>query len=267
MPPAFLNTSADETQDRRRQAAMELRQQSKYSKHIAQSPVLPPNEMELSLSGRRHTMELSIPKAHSDAKSLNEYSFSIQSKYSPHLAGTTAIKMTQEMMEAQIEIPDSTLGKSTAGNGSSCHQCKSRRALGLLAFCCNSTKAKGVKVIRPCRKKYCYTCLNKFYNESVASENASWLCPACRKQCVCAACKRHTGPDDAGSPSFSPSNPRKRSCATSHSPATTVAINIVHPDQRPSNEFILNVVQDPKVQKDARKGAKKILKKQSKYIY
>ena len=62
---------------------------------------------------------------------------------------------------------------STLGNGSSCHQCKSRRPVNQLMFCCNNKKrgakdvllqrereaaASGVRLLS-CRKKFCDQCL------------------------------------------------------------------------------------------------------------
>jgi len=77
--------------------------------------------------------------------------------------------------------------------GSSCHQCKSRRAMHKLYFCSNQGSAKKPKDKRHlCRKKYCDQCLEKFYQEEPPShaEIAKWMCPACRCLCCCAACRR-----------------------------------------------------------------------------
>mmetsp|Transcript_10180 Transcript_10180/g.19549 ORF Transcript_10180/g.19549 Transcript_10180/m.19549 type:complete len:471 (-) Transcript_10180:394-1806(-) len=77
--------------------------------------------------------------------------------------------------------------------GSSCHQCKSRRALHKLFFCSNQGNMKRPKDKRHmCRKKYCDQCLEKFYHEKppTRTERPTWLCPACRTLCCCAACRR-----------------------------------------------------------------------------
>eukprot|EP00462_Mataza_sp_D1_P020675 CAMPEP_0175134468 /NCGR_PEP_ID=MMETSP0087-20121206/8196_1 /TAXON_ID=136419 /ORGANISM="Unknown Unknown, Strain D1" /LENGTH=444 /DNA_ID=CAMNT_0016417035 /DNA_START=344 /DNA_END=1678 /DNA_ORIENTATION=+ len=79
--------------------------------------------------------------------------------------------------------------------GSSCHQCKSRREADQLYFCkfnpsTAATPPKHKKV--SCRKKYCKTCLHKFYSEAVA-DPGKWICPSCRHCCCCAACRRNHG--------------------------------------------------------------------------
>ena len=89
------------------------------------------------------------------------------------------------------------------GQGSSCHQCKSRRLVVDLVFCCNMYRKGRDKKLAPtatssaahsCRKKYCGACLQKFYNERPPAKrhsgNTSWPCPACRGLCCCAACRR-----------------------------------------------------------------------------
>mmetsp|Transcript_42836 Transcript_42836/g.71339 ORF Transcript_42836/g.71339 Transcript_42836/m.71339 type:complete len:571 (-) Transcript_42836:109-1821(-) len=78
--------------------------------------------------------------------------------------------------------------------GSSCHQCKSRRAVNKLYICSNQGSPQKSKDRRHiCRKKYCDQCLEKFYNENPPSsvQINLWLCPACRSLCCCAACRRN----------------------------------------------------------------------------
>jgi hypothetical protein len=79
--------------------------------------------------------------------------------------------------------------------GSSCHQCKSRRAHYELIYCTQQQrKKKGNLPAGPvgCRKKYCEHCLSKFYQEARPSEAAqkTWVCPSCRHECSCAACRK-----------------------------------------------------------------------------
>lgn len=76
--------------------------------------------------------------------------------------------------------------------GSSCHQCKSRRATSGQTFCRNVILKKNKSLRSVCRKKYCDHCLRKFYNVSPPSisEEKYWKCPACRKECSCAACRK-----------------------------------------------------------------------------
>ena len=89
------------------------------------------------------------------------------------------------------------------GSGSSCHQCKSLR--DVLIYCSSmfANEKSPVGPVLPnavkdkrkiCHKKYCVSCLKKFYNEvpPLPFNNPSmfWACPACRGFCECAACRR-----------------------------------------------------------------------------
>ena len=92
-------------------------------------------------------------------------------------------------------------GASGAG-GSSCHQCKSRRAYMDLTYC---TSSLGKKKNAVCRKKFCEHCLKKFYRElphppgvGAGGNTTVWKCPSCRKICCCAACRRREMRSDDG---------------------------------------------------------------------
>ena len=89
------------------------------------------------------------------------------------------------------------------GSGSSCHQCKSRRLIVDLVYCCNMWKKGADRKVaatatssaqHSCRKKYCGNCLTKFYSERApakrSAHNSEFVCPACRGICCCAACRR-----------------------------------------------------------------------------
>ena len=111
------------------------------------------------------------------------------------------------------------------GDGSSCHQCKwcvhsgprsrpggpvARQIIvsHWLPCCPRSRKLKHelstcdhrfVKKIsagdsRPCHKKYCNTCLVRFYSETLDSLPTPYTCASCRGICVCAACTRRPAP-------------------------------------------------------------------------
>ena len=88
--------------------------------------------------------------------------------------------------------------------GSSCHQCKSRRAWNDLTYCTSSLNKKNKNAI--CRKKFCEHCLKKFYRENAyppgtsGHSGATWKCPSCRKICCCAACRRREQRDDGEGP-------------------------------------------------------------------
>jgi len=90
-----------------------------------------------------------------------------------------------------------------AAAGLVAHNCKSRRLVADLVFCCNANRrgrdrkvAAGAtsSAAHACRKKYCFVCLAKFYNEAPPVKKspaaAAWPCPACRGVCCCAACRR-----------------------------------------------------------------------------
>ncbi len=90
-----------------------------------------------------------------------------------------------EVMEGVASRVDETV--SAGGNGSSCHQCKSRRAPADLVFCRAPSHKKP-----KCRKKYCRSCLRKFYGVKAldAASRRRWTCPGCLDHCSCAACRR-----------------------------------------------------------------------------
>eukprot|EP01084_Bolivina_argentea_P056703 103709_1 len=80
------------------------------------------------------------------------------------------------------------------GEGTSCHHCKKRIRPNEMLKCTrgeivptNSRKRK-----RPCVKKYCLHCIKTFYNNQYLDDNnsGSFICPACRDECRCAACRR-----------------------------------------------------------------------------
>jgi hypothetical protein len=56
-------------------------------------------------------------------------------------------------------------GKKSGKTGTSCHQCKSRQDKSALSYCMNQKTNLPENSNRPCRKKYCDGCLNKFYFE------------------------------------------------------------------------------------------------------
>jgi hypothetical protein len=140
------------------------------------------------------------------------------------------------------------------GLGSSCHQCKSRRAKNQLAYC-NAGMSEGgkkVKIRRPCRKKYCGSCLSKFYHEKMPGAHISWSCPACRQICTCAACRKNK----LKSSKYFQQDPALMS------PATSIAVGLVYfgDISEEARKFKLDEV-SPEVQAKARKAADMIVKK------
>ena len=81
-------------------------------------------------------------------------------------------------------------------SGSSCHQCKTNKDPPHLYFC--STKQDTATGKRNCRKKYCISCLQRWYKQLAMTgapgimppNGPGWSCPSCCGQCVCAACDR-----------------------------------------------------------------------------
>eukprot|EP01083_Nonionella_stella_P027111 74592_1 len=87
----------------------------------------------------------------------------------------------------------------------SCHQCKTKKDVNVLFYC---TKTRQRKVAcsasdsaanrKRCRKKYCETCMAKYYTHEDVAQLRSvkhangwcWQCPACIDMCTCRACKR-----------------------------------------------------------------------------
>eukprot|EP00475_Leptophrys_vorax_P040807 TRINITY_DN7635_c0_g2_i4.p1 TRINITY_DN7635_c0_g2~~TRINITY_DN7635_c0_g2_i4.p1 ORF type:complete len:634 (+),score=89.27 TRINITY_DN7635_c0_g2_i4:421-2322(+) len=120
------------------------------------------------------------------------------------------------------------MANAASSAGSSCHQCKSRRAHNFLAHCQNrgliteSPNGKRSRMKRPCRKKFCSICLQKFYGEKMPfeKERHDWTCPACREICTCAACRKGKFKQ---SQKVRPTAP-----AEMLSPASSIATNIVY---------------------------------------
>ncbi|KMS64992.1 hypothetical protein BVRB_040550, partial [Beta vulgaris subsp. vulgaris] len=89
--------------------------------------------------------------------------------------GKMDMNSDSELLKEDAAAPQADFNKG------SCHQCKSRRAIGDLIFCTNIVDKKN----KHCRKKYCEGCLKKFYKEDVSdpSQRTNWSCPSCRKMC------------------------------------------------------------------------------------
>ncbi|GAB5368622.1 hypothetical protein AAMO2058_001335400 [Amorphochlora amoebiformis] len=72
----------------------------------------------------------------------------------------------------------------------SCHQCKIKKHISQLRPCSSRVTSRHG---RKCRKKYCKQCLGR-YGDSETMKNSPepepWPCPACRKICTCAQCKK-----------------------------------------------------------------------------
>lgn len=94
--------------------------------------------------------------------------------------------------ESINSMDDQSHDKSKSHKGTSCHQCKNTKPLKKLAFCSNQFNKRTKPEMRSCRKKYCDSCLRKFYSELLPElPNTGWICASCQRRCVCAACVRH----------------------------------------------------------------------------
>lgn len=115
----------------------------------------------------------------------------------------TAMDMETDHRDDRGEdISPTRNGGTRKHQGTSCHQCKNARAHDQLAFCHNAFNKRTGGDKRQCRKKFCSTCLKKFYQDSLeASKMPQWTCPSCRGICTCAACarvtKRETSPGNS----------------------------------------------------------------------
>eukprot|EP00742_Colponemidia_sp_Colp-10_P006158 GILJ01006591.1.p1 GENE.GILJ01006591.1~~GILJ01006591.1.p1 ORF type:complete len:294 (+),score=12.94 GILJ01006591.1:100-981(+) len=81
-----------------------------------------------------------------------------------------------------------------------CHHCRANK---MGTQCCNSS-VQGRSGIRPCRKVFCRSCLQRTYGESLddALKDFNWWCPYCRSTCVCTHCRPS---EEAGKRRDSPS--------------------------------------------------------------
>jgi len=103
--------------------------------------------------------------------------------------------------------------KNIDGKRASCHQCKTKKDVSILFYCtrtrpCSNNSFK----TKRCRKKYCQSCMNKYYPESQVEplmsikDSTDWKfdCPACEAICTCRACKRKRSNSDHSKEASSP---------------------------------------------------------------
>eukprot|EP01083_Nonionella_stella_P236135 829614_1 len=105
-----------------------------------------------------------------------------------------------------VSIRDEQSVKGGAGNGYrmvldepvnknmlSCHQCKNKKTLDRIIVCGHVYRINNT--VKTCTKKYCKSCLLRFYLEAPPTDNqdpswSSWKCPCCRYICCCAWCRK-----------------------------------------------------------------------------
>eukprot|EP00743_Colponemidia_sp_Colp-15_P012019 GILK01013549.1.p1 GENE.GILK01013549.1~~GILK01013549.1.p1 ORF type:complete len:237 (-),score=8.41 GILK01013549.1:48-758(-) len=73
-----------------------------------------------------------------------------------------------------------------------CHHCRAKR----LGTQCRNTAAAGRSGPRACKKAFCGSCLDRYYEESFKQVLCStdWNCPFCRQNCKCTHCADKTFP-------------------------------------------------------------------------
>jgi len=75
----------------------------------------------------------------------------------------------------------------------SCHQCKNKKKLESVIICGHCFAHNNI--MKTCTKKFCKSCLLKFYLESPNADVSDpawpcWRCPCCRFICCCAWCRQ-----------------------------------------------------------------------------
>eukprot|EP01083_Nonionella_stella_P212537 767446_1 len=75
----------------------------------------------------------------------------------------------------------------------SCHQCKCKKRLDQIIVCGHVYRIH--KTVKTCTKKYCKSCLLRFYLQAPPTDNQDptwslWKCPCCRYICCCAWCRK-----------------------------------------------------------------------------
>jgi hypothetical protein len=194
LPP--VNTVQDQLQ---RQHLIQQYQQLQQLQQQQETTLL--SYLQASQYGNNTNMNINGFNGFNSAMAMNQSGFGLPFSAHPHsVLGVAGLAdgISEEFMKKKRE------------NGSSCHQCKTRRASSELIYCAHAHLKKGrqrkrksedpniptqPKEERFCRKKYCGRCLVKFYNEQPPATigpngDKSWSCPGCRGLCTCAACKR-----------------------------------------------------------------------------
>lgn len=157
-------------------------------------PVPPP--FMLSISARSQSMD-EIPAV----PSLPPFSSVSKVRRSPSSPLADAIldedPISKRFRLASRSKKAARSSRGTVGSGLSCHQCKSRKPTEELVFCTKLFQKKTKNESRPCQKKFCVSCLQKFYHLEAhgirgkeAMQTSKFVCPSCAGYCVCAVCKR-----------------------------------------------------------------------------
>eukprot|EP01084_Bolivina_argentea_P139801 245895_1 len=158
------------------------------------------NETRRNKSGRRERERIKKKRKLRKRKKDRNRREDIASKYESIKEQAS----THENGNANTNIEGSV--KGGAGNGYrmvldepvnksmlSCHQCKNKKTLDRIIVCGHVYRINNT--VKTCTKKYCKSCLLRFYLEAPPTDNqdptwSSWKCPCCRYICCCAWCRK-----------------------------------------------------------------------------
>eukprot|EP01083_Nonionella_stella_P036127 98599_1 len=143
-------------------------------------------------------------------------------------------------------------------HAASCHQCKTKKDVKIL-FYCTKTRPRAYDALKRkvtrCRKKYCESCMAKYYSYNDVSQLRSvknmsgwcWECPACIGLCTCRACKRKKAKmNHTYSPqSNANSTPKTTTCPTENNTHNPVVVQYTEPKKVPGNPIRGSVQHTP----------------------
>ena len=132
---------------------------------------------------------------------MNDFNEDDNETFSSYGTNSSASSTSMDQIENSI-YDDSRRNPSKIsgmynGTGTSCHHCKSRKESDELFFCSNLfSKKTSNDTKRKCHKKYCISCMNKFYHAEYSDGEmgqagdlgSEWTCPCCKSCCRCTAC-------------------------------------------------------------------------------
>ena len=150
-------------------------------------------------SDRAHASSSANGSASSSIRSSNKKQQNQQPAEPSSSPSKTAAGVEMSDAPTAAAAPASSPNSLAVLGGFSCHQCKVSKLATQLRFCDNSKNQPttvpaargGVKLKKSCNKKYCFTCLERLYNEEPSA--SQWACPSCRLVCCCANCCRKQG--------------------------------------------------------------------------
>ena len=128
--------------------------------------------------------------------------------------------------------------------GTSCHQCKSKKLINELIYCKNSPENK----TRVCKKKYCCSCIQKFYSTKYTQDTLNtgqFLCPSCLNICKCALCERQTLGTNLTRRRKSPLQSVSHLVFRQNGPSSDFSLHSFTPQSQPYSPFLNNKTLSP----------------------